>query len=592
MRQAASRRQVSRTISVPSPVGGWNTRDALAEQKPNEAVILDNMFCLPYAVRVRPGYSNFVTGLASTARTLMSYAPPTGGPRLFAAAGANIYDVSTTGAAPAPSLTHLSNDSFRKVVFGTPGGHFLVAVNGADLPVVWNGTYWGNLFSAAFTVTVTSITSVGTACAVTMTGAHNLQTGMAVTITGATQAAYNGTFVITKTGANTFNYAALSVPSASPATGAPVVTPVINAAITGVTPSTLTHVNAHKNRLYFIQNNSLSAWYLPTNSIGGAAQELRFSSLFTRGGYLVAMGTWTVDGGYGLDDYAVWITSEGQVAVYRGTDPAGTGTWALVGIYELSAPVGRDCFQKYGGDLLCITKEGLAPLTKALISSAVTDRMMLTDNIQHTVSSYTTLYGANAGWQILLYPEENALLLNVPASASTSYQLVMNTISGAWSQFKNWNAASWERHQGAIYFSTGTNVALAWTGNQDNGQPIAFEGLQSFHYANSPAQLKQVKMLRPLLSVDGTPNVLLGVNADFDTSTPTGLVSFAQNTASVWDTATWDSGLWTGDPTIKRDWQTAFAMGYCFAAHMVGTISTSSLSWISTDYVIEAGGIV
>lgn len=592
MRQAASRRQVSRTISVPSPVGGWNTRDALAEQKPNEAVILDNMFCLPYAVRVRPGYSNYVTGLASTARTLMSYAPATGGPRLFAAAGANIYDVSTTGAAPAPSLTHLSNDSFRKVVFGTPGGHFLVAVNGADLPVVWNGSYWGNLFSAAFTVTVTSITSVGTACTVTMTGAHNLQTGMAVTITGATEAAYNGTFVITKTGANTFTYTALSVPGASPATGAPVVTPVINAAITGVTPSTLTHVNAHKNRLYFIQNNSLSAWYLPTNSIGGAAQELRFSSLFTRGGYLVAMGTWTVDGGYGLDDYAVWITSEGQVAVYRGTDPAAPGTWALVGIYELSAPVGRDCFQKYGGDLLCITKEGLAPLTKALISSAVTDRMMLTDNIQHTVSSYTTLYGANAGWKILLYPEENVLIVNVPASASTSYQLVMNTISGAWSQFKNWNAASWERHQGAIYFSTGTNVALAWTGNQDAGQPIAFEGLQSFHYANSPAQLKQVKMLRPLLSVDGTPNVLLGVNADFDTSTPTGLVSFAQNTASVWDTALWDSGIWTGDPTIKRDWQTAFAMGYCFAAHMVGTISTSSLSWISTDYVIEAGGIV
>lgn len=592
MRQAASRRQVSRTISVPSPVGGWNTRDALAEQKPNEAVILDNMFCLPYAVRVRPGYANHVTGLASTARTLMSYAPATGGPRLFAAAGANIYDVSTTGAAPPPSLTHLSNDSFRKVVFGTPGGHFLVAVNGADLPVVWNGTYWGNLFSAAFTVTVTSITSAGTACAVTMTGAHNLQTGMAVTITGATETDYNGTFVITKTGANTFTYTALSVPSASPATGAPVVTPVINAAITGVTPSTLTHVNAHKNRLYFIQNNSLSAWYLPTNSIGGAAQELRFSSLFTRGGYLVAMGTWTVDGGYGLDDYAVWITSEGQVAVYRGTDPAAPSTWSLVGIYELSAPVGRDCLQKYGGDLLVITKEGLAPLTKALISSAVTDRMMLTDNIQFTMSSYTTLYGANSGWKILLYPEENVLMVNVPASASTSYQLVMNTISGAWSQFKNWNAASWERHQGAIYFSTGTNVALAWTGNQDNGQPIAFEGLQSFNYANSPAQLKQVKMLRPLLSVDGTPNVLLGVNADFDTSTPTGLVSFAQNTASVWDTATWDSGIWTGDPTIKRDWQTAFGMGYCFAAHMVGTISTSSLSWISTDYVIEAGGIV
>ena len=592
MRQAAQRRQISRTVSVPAPTGGWNTRDALAQQKPNEAVILDNFFCLPYAVRVRPGYSNFVTGLASTARSLMSYSPASGGARLFAAAGANMYDVSTTGAAPAPSLTHLTSDSFRHVVFGTAGGHFLVAVNGFDLPLVWNGTYWGNVFGAAFSVTVTSITSALTACTVTMSGAHNLQTGMAVTITGATQAPYNGTFVIVKTGANTFTYTALSVPGTSPATGAPVVTPVINAAITGATPSTFTHVNAFKNRLFFIPNNSLTAYYLPVNSIGGTASALNFDSLFTRGGYLVAMGTWTVDGGYGLDDYAIWITSEGQVAVYRGTDPSLATTWALVGIYQLGVPIGRKCFQKYGGDLLAITKEGLAPLTKALISSAVTDRMMLTDNIQHTVSDYTTLYGANAGWQILLYPEENALLLNVPLSTTTSYQLVMNTISGAWSQFKSWNAASWERHQGAIYFSTGTNVALAWTGNQDNGQPISFEALQSFHYAGSPSQVKQVKMLRPLLSVDGTPNVLLGVNADFDTTTPVGIPSFTQTSAAVWDTATWDAAYWTGDAAIKRDWQTAFAMGYCFAAHMVGTVSTSPLSWISTDYVVEAGGVI
>jgi len=184
------------------------------------------------------------------------------------------------------------------------------------------------------------------------------------------------------------------------------------------------------------------------------------------------------------------------------------------------------------------------------------------------------------------------LMVNVPTSNTVSYQLVMNTISGAWSQFKNWNATCWERHQGAIYFATGTNVALAWTGNQDNGQTISFEGLQSFNYAGNPSQLKQVKMLRPLLLADGRPNVLLGVNADFDTSTPTGIPSFTQNTASVWDTATWDAGVWTGDPAIKRDWQTAFAMGYCFAAHMVGTISVSPLSWISTDYVVEAGGVI
>lgn len=592
MRQAAVRRQVSRTLSVPAPTGGWNTRDTLADMKPNEAVILDNMFCLPNSVRVRPGSADHVTGITGTVRSLMAYQPPSGSAKMFAAAGANLYDVSTAGAAGSPRLSHLTSDLFRKVTFGTGGGNFIVAVNGSDLPLVFDGTNWGNIFPAAFSTAISSLTSVGTLCTCTMTNPHNMQTGMAITVSGATQAAYNGTFAITRTGTNTFTYTALSVPSASPATGSPIATPAVNFNITGVTPSTLTFVNLHKNRLFFIQDGSMKAWYLPVNSVGGAAASLDFSSLFSRGGYLMAMGTWTVDGGYGLDDYAVFFTSEGQVAVYRGTDPASSATWSLVGIYLTAQPVGRLCLQKYGGDLLVLTREGLAPLTKALISSAVTDRMMLTDNIQASISDYTTLYSANNGWQQVLFQEENALIINVPVSATQSYQLVMNTISGAWSRFTGWNAQCWERFNNMVYFGTAGKVVFAWTGNTDSNVPISFDALQSFNYANAPSQLKQVKMVRPTLTSESTPNVLLGVNADFDTTAPTGIPSYPQTTAGVWDTATWDGAVWGGDATIRRDWQTAFAMGYCVAAHMVGTISTSGLTWLSTDYVLEGGGVV
>lgn len=50
---------------------------------------------------------------------------------------------------------------------------------------------------------------------------HNIQPGTSVTISGANESAYNGTFTVTNvTGFNTFTYTALTVPSASVASGA------------------------------------------------------------------------------------------------------------------------------------------------------------------------------------------------------------------------------------------------------------------------------------------------------------------------------------------------------------------------------------
>ena len=52
-------------------------------------------------------------------------------------------------------------------------------------------------------------------------------------------------------------------------------------AITGVTTTLLTHVNIFKTRLFFVEANSMRCWYLPVNSVGGAALSLDFSSVFS-----------------------------------------------------------------------------------------------------------------------------------------------------------------------------------------------------------------------------------------------------------------------------------------------------------------------
>lgn len=363
-------------------------------------------------------------------------------------------------------------------------------------------------------------------------------------------------------------------------------------AITGVTTTNLISVYPVKSRLWFIEKNTLKVWYLPVLSVGGAAASIDFSSLVTQGGYLMAMCDWSLDAGYGMDDYVAFITSNGEVLIYKGTDPSSSTTWALIGIYQLGAPIGRNCMVKYAGDVLVICKDGLAPLSKALMSSRVNSQEMLTDKIQHVVSQYTTDYSSNYGWQTQLYPPENMLILNVPVSSSVSYQLVMNTISGAWSRFLNWDAACFELHNDLLFYGGVNAVYKAWDTQADNGVNINFEAQQAFNYCGSDAQLKQVKMVRPIISTDGSPAVLLGVNTDFDTTAPTGSPSFSPSVVSLWDSAIWDTSTWGGGLTVKRDWQTVFAMGYCISAHMIGALKNISLRWAATDYVIESGGIL
>jgi hypothetical protein len=75
-------------------------------------------------------------------------------------------------------------------------------------------------------INVENITSSGTTVTVTSKYAHGFLPGAFVRVQGCTETAYNGTFAIT-TAANqyTFTYTAGSTPSASPATGTPIVSP-------------------------------------------------------------------------------------------------------------------------------------------------------------------------------------------------------------------------------------------------------------------------------------------------------------------------------------------------------------------------------
>lgn len=368
--------------------------------------------------------------------------------------------------------------------------------------------------------------------------------------------------------------------------------------VTGVDTATCANIHSFKNRVWFIQVNTLKAWYLPTGAIGGAANALDLSSIAMRGGYLMAMADWTIDAGYGVDDMAAFVTSNGEIIVYRGTDPASVSTWALVGVWWLGSPVGRRCVVKYGGDVALICQDGLVPLAGALQSSRLDPKVALSNKIQYAVSQAVSSYSANFGWQILPFPKENMLILNVPLNETTGQQqYVMSTIqrsdgSYAWCNFQGWPAQCWELWQNRIYFGGPGYVGLAWNGLDDNGANIQTNGLQAFNYFKKPGLQKRFTMMRPTISTNGTPSILGQMNIQFDQSDPTAPLSFSPIHYGTWDAGLWDAAIWGDDLATYSLWQGATGVGYCAAPRLKTAAMGIQVQWVSTDVVFESGSIL
>ena len=514
------KRQSAQTVTVTAPIGGWNAVSSLASMSPNEAVIIDNWFCLPTEIMLRRGYTPWATGITGNVQSFITYNPSSGSNQFFAVANnagaCKIYDVTTAGAVGAAVVSGLTNAQFRTAQFANSGGHFTLAINENDPLQLYDGTTW-------YSVTGTS-------------------------------------------------------------------TPY---AITGVDTADLNDVILHKRRVWFAEKDTLCGWYLGTDAISGAATKFDFGPLFSQGGSIAKLTTWTLDAGWGMDDYFVVMTTKGEVAVYKGVNPADPADWTLQGVYYIGSPVGFFPTCKYGGDALLLNKDGLIPLSQCLMSSRVSTRISITNKIQSKITQATTDYAAYYGWQVILFPPQNMLMVNVPTSSTTSDQYVMNTISGAWSRFTNLNATTWTFINENMYFGVGGNVYQFWDGHNDNGVPIVSDLLPAFSSFGSSVQTKRITMTRLSMGADNPFSYNNRISLDFDqVSQPNYPGAYAGSDAGDWDTALWDVDTWGGDITPFTRWQLGQGMGHYATMRLKTSSSQADVRFYSIDYLWEAGGVL
>ena len=334
----------------------------------------------------------------------------------------------------------------------------------------------------------------------------------------------------------------------------------------------------YRNRIYVWENARQSVWYSATNTIGGGYTEFPLGRVGAFGGNIVAVGTWTHDGGDGADDFIVFFMSSGEAMVYSG-DPA--STFALVGIYRVPPPINARSVVKAGPDLVVHSKDDIYSFSAVLKDGGAIRQASKISGLAK--SAYAT-YGTLNGWQAVFFPSGGKMLFNVPLSSTLFDQFVLNINTGAWTTFSDWNARCFGVYNDRLYMGGGGGIVYqADTGDDDNGSAISADCRQAWTTfgANGPFA---VRGTRPVMQTLGTLSFSQGVGYDF---TP----SYSSQTTSTASSGTpWGSpwgSPWSPATQIRRYFQAQTGRGYQASFRLTTQTTNQSINWYQTDFLIE-----
>lgn len=315
---------------------------------------------------------------------------------------------------------------------------------------------------------------------------------------------------------------------------------------TGVTQANLANIWTYRSRLYFPEISTLKVWYGGADSISGALTSFDMQYVFRLGGTLIAGGALSRDAGSGADDVCVFASSLGEVLVYEGGYPGDTA-WRLIGRYYTAPPIGRRCLVSIGGDLAIVTTAGLIPMSKIIAQGRDKEAdIALTALISPTVNQAARDYGANNGWQAIIYPRGTRGMINVPTvDASAAHQYVWNTLTGAWCRFRGMNALCWTIYNDKPYFGAADgSVYEADATQSDDATDIVGDIRPAFSYLRRRGMRKVFHLAKPSIVADATAELAVDLEVDYAEVDAANLVSLSGDAGTAWDDGDWDDFDW------------------------------------------------
>jgi hypothetical protein len=379
---------------------------------------------------------------------------------------------------------------------------------------------------------------------------------------------------------------------------------VVVSAPAGLLSTALVFVMVWKNRLWFIEKNTGTAWYLPVGVVAGTLTPFYFANKFKYGGYLKSLWNWTLDGGEGVDDYLVAIGSAGDMVVYKGTDPATVATFNQTGWWYIGRPMqGRRQGASMGGELLLDTNFGVLQASKLIAGQPATDEAVsMSYKINPAVNQTSDRMSEFYGWEPVFIPKEQLLMLITPKEAGQPYlQYVFNTSTRAWCVFLDLPVKTGVMWKNKFYFGTDDNRVASYDGYLDKVflnpvadgtfEPIQWESFTGFQGFNEPSIWKRVQFMRPLFIGQSNPVYKIVARYDFDLSPPAGSPVFPPTSGGIWNIGIWDFSTWGGGYFTTKSTKGGSGMGRYVALYMRGRAS-SELTHVGTDVLYDTGGML
>lgn len=493
-------RQSSASVHIPAPVGGLNTVSPASAMPAQDCLQLKNMIPFQYGLRVRSGYREWATSLGPAQATywvpghtyalndvVLSFGNlyrcsqvdnSGGGGSLYPPTG------NTTYAEPAPSTliwTYIDglypyppgNDTGSWVSETPLGVRTLLGFTGSRT----DGSadrLWAVTADGIYDVTLPTSTPVKV-YAFAFSGVYQEKAGRGVgtafvNVNGDHYFAYcDGYYGYLLYSERTDTWAAVTQGS-TPGTQ---IQASANSQAIGLTcnPANFRFVMQWKSRLWFVEEGSTIAWYLDIGAFAGDANHIPFAPRFKSGGELVGLWAWTVDGGTGIDDHLVGISSGGDVVIYAGTDPSLPGAFLLKGVWWVGRPPpGRNIASTFGGDLFILSVVGCTPLSKLVSGAVLRDPSIASSlKVANLFNTLMTERNDALNWAVTIHPTDNTMVVNVPPKpGEPGLQMVMSLANQGWAQHVGVPMACMETWRNKLFFGTSDGRVCVNEGAADN----------------------------------------------------------------------------------------------------------------------------
>ena len=373
-------------------------------------------------------------------------------------------------------------------------------------------------------------------------------------------------------------------------------------AITGVTTTTLSQGWVYANRLFMVQKDTMNAWYLPVDSVGGTALVVSLKGVFRKGGALMYGATWGASTGSGIDQKCVFVSTNGQAAIYSGPDPSDATKWALQGVYDITRPLGPKAIMEAGGDLMIAVDDGIIPISSAV--SKDTAALSLDAVTAAIESEWRREAVARTGlpFEILKWPANAMMVVSLPPTFTGLEDccFVANLKTGAWCKFTNWQTRCMALFSDRGFFGANDGCVYEMeVGGKDGAALYTANYVGGFDHFSAPGVTKTVTQARAVFRTASPLIPKISCSTNYSPTLPSAPASPADYVAPVWDSALWDSAVWdtSSSPTQSTvtPWIGIGATGFSIAPQVQATFLTTpepKVEFLAFDIAYEAGGII